>query len=149
MGLKNDLMVALKEAMQNKDVLKKETITMLRAAILQVEKDELKELTEGEIEAIVAKEVKKRKESVEEFKKGGREDLVDQTNKEIEILSKYLPEQLSKEEIEKMVLEAITTTGAQSMRDMGKVMGALREKTQGKADGKLVSDIVKEKLSNM
>ena len=149
MGLKDELMQALKKAMQDKDVLKKETITMLRAAILQVEKDGQKELSENEMQAIVAKEVKKRKESIADFEKGGRQDIVEQLNKEIEILSVYLPEQLSEEEIKNMVIEAITAVSAQGMRDMGKVMGALREKTQGKADGKLVSDIVKEQLSKM
>lgn len=149
MGLKQDLMAALKEAMQNKDTLRKETITMLRAAILQVEKDELKELTETEMQAIVAKEVKKRRESIVDFEKGGRPDIVEQLNKEIEILSVYLPEQLTEEEITKMVLEAIAQVGATSMRDMGKVMGSLKEKTAGKADGKLVSDIVKAELSKL
>lgn len=149
MGLKQDLLQALKDAMQNKDTLKKETITMLRAAILQVEKDEQKELTESEIEAIVAKEVKKRKESIIDFEKGGRQDLVDQTNKEIEILSNYLPEQLTEDEIRNLVKEAISNTGALGMKDMGKVMGALREKTAGRADGKLVSDIVKAELSSL
>ena len=149
MGLKQDLMGALKEAMQNKDTLRKETITMLRAAILQVEKDELKELTETEMQAIVAKEVKKRRESIVDFEKGGRPDIVEQLNKEIEILFVYLPEQLTEEEITKMVLEAIVSVGATSMRDMGKVMGSLKEKTAGKADGKLVSDIVKAELSKL
>ena len=149
MNIKQELLAALKEAMQNKDTLKKETITMLRAAILQVEKDELKELTEAEIQAIVAKEIKKRKESIAEFEKGNRSDLVEQTNKEIEVLSKYLPEQLSEEEIRGLVEETIVSVGAIGMKDMGKVMGALKEKTQGKADGKLVSDIVKEKLCSL
>lgn len=149
MGLKQDLMAALKEAMQNKDTLRKETITMLRAAILQVEKDELKELTETEMQAIVAKEVKKRRESIVDFEKGGRPDIVEQLNKEIDILSVYLPEQLTEAEITKMVVEAIAAVGATGMRDMGKVMGSLKEKTAGKADGKLVSDIVKAELSKM
>ena len=149
MGLKQDLMAALKEAMQNKDVLKKETITMLRAAILQVEKDELKELTETEMQAIVAKETKKRRESITDFEKGGRPDIVEQLNKEIEILSVYLPEQLTEAEITKMVIEAISVVGATGMKDMGKVMGSLREKTAGRADGKLVSDIVKAELGKL
>lgn len=149
MGLKQDLMAALKEAMQNKDTLRKETITMLRAAILQVEKDELKELTETEMQAIVAKEVKKRRESIVDFEKGGRPDIVEQLNKEIEILSVYLPEQLTETEITKMVVDAIAAVGATGMRDMGKVMGSLKEKTAGKADGKLVSDIVKTELSKL
>lgn len=149
MGMKEELMKALKEAMQNKEVLKKETITMLRAAILQVEKDSQKQLNESEMQAIVAKEVKKRKESIIDFEKGGRYDIVEQLNEEIEILSKYLPEQLSEQEVEQMVIQAISDVQATGMKDMGKVMGLLREKTAGKADGKLVSDIVKQKLTNI
>ena len=149
MGIKQDLMAALKEAMQNKDTLKKDTITMLRAAILQVEKDGQKELTESEMQAIVAKEVKKRKESIVDFEKGGRQDLVEQTNKEIEILSNYLPEQLSEAQVVELVVATISAVGATGMKDMGKVMGALREKTAGKADGKLVSDVVKAELAKM
>lgn len=149
MGLKEDLMKALKEAMQNKDTLRKETITMLRAAILQVEKDGQKELTETEMQTIVAKEVKKRKESIADFEKGGRLDIVEQVNKEIEILSAYLPEQLSEQEVIELVVATINTVGATSMKDMGKVMGALREKTAGKADGKLVSDVVKAELAKL
>ena len=149
MALKEDLMKALKEAMQAKDTLKKETITMLRAAILQVEKDGQKELSETEMQAIVAKEVKKRRESIADFEKGGRQDIVEQLNKEIEILSVYLPEQLSEQEIVNLVVEAITAVNATGMKDMGKVMGNLREKTAGKADGKLVSDIVKAELAKL
>lgn len=147
--MKEELLQDLKEAMKNKDTLRKDTITMLRAAILQVEKDSQKTLNDDEICAIVAKEVKKRKESVKEYEDAGREDIADSLRKEIEILSKYLPEQLSNEEIEKLVEEAITESGAASPRDMGKVMSILRPKTAGKADGKLVSDIVKEKLANI
>ena len=149
MGLKEELLQDLKSAMQVKDTLRKETITMLRAAILQVEKDGLKELTEAEMLAIVAKEVKKRKESILDFEKGGREDLVEQTKCEINILSKYLPEQLTEQEIIKLVVDTIALVGAKGMKDMGKVMGTLREKTQGKADGKLVSDIVKAELGKL
>lgn len=147
--MKEELLQDLKEAMKNKDTLRKDTITMLRAAILQVEKDSQKVLNYDEICAIVAKEVKKRKESVKEYEDAGREDIADNLKKEIEILSKYLPEQLTEEEIRKMVEDAIVESGAASPRDMGKVMSILRPKTAGKADGKLVSDIVKEKLANM
>ena len=146
MGLKEDLMKALKEAMQAKDILKKETITMLRAAILQIEKDNQKTLSDEEMQVVVSKEVKKRKESIAEFEKADRLDLVDGLKKEIEILSKYLPEQLSDEEVEKIVKEAIEKTGATTARDMGKVMQEVRPKTAGKADGKLVSDLVKKLL---
>ncbi len=147
--MKEQLLQDLKEAMKEKDVLKKDTITMLRAAILQVEKDSQKVLNDDEICGIVAKEVKKRKESVKEYEDAGRQDIADDLKREIEILSKYLPEQLTEEEISKMVEEAIVESGAQGPRDMGKVMGILRPKTQGKADGKIVSDIVKEKLANI
>lgn len=147
--MKEELLQDLKEAMKNKDTLRKDTITMLRAAILQVEKDSQKVLNDDEICAIVAKEVKKRKESVKEYEDAGREDIADNLKKEIEILSKYLPEQLTEEEIRKMVEDAIVESGAASPRDMGKVMSILRPKTAGKADGKLVSDIVKEKLANI
>lgn len=147
--MKEELLQDLKEAMKNKDTLRKDTITMLRAAILQVEKDSQKVLNDDEICAIVAKEVKKRKESLKEYEDAGREDIADNLKKEIEILSKYLPEQLTEDEIRKMVEDAIVESGAASPRDMGKVMSILRPKTAGKADGKLVSDIVKEKLANM
>ena len=147
--MKEELLQDLKEAMKNKDTLKKDTITMLRAAILQVEKDSQKTLTDDEICAIVAKEVKKRKESVKEYEDAGRQDIADSLKQEVEILSKYLPEQLSQEEIVKLVEDAVKESGAASPRDMGKVMSILRPKTAGKADGKLVSDIVKEKLANI
>ena len=139
----------LKEAMKNKDEIKKDTITLLRSAILQVEKDNQKQLSEDEMLAIVSKEVKKRKESIADYEKANREDIVQKLKKEIEILSEYLPEQLSEEEIIKIVEEAINETGATSPRDMGKVMQAIRPKTNGKADGKVVSQIVREKLENM
>ena len=147
--MKEELLKELKEAMRNKDEIKKNTITLLRSAILQVEKDEQKTLTEDEMITIVAREVKKRKESIADYEKAERTDIVENLNKEIEILSKYLPEQLSKEEIETLVEQVISEVGATSPKDMGKVMQNLRPKTNGKADGKLVSEIVKEKLANI
>ena len=147
--MKEQLLQDLKEAMREKDTIKKDAITMLKASILQVEKDTQKTLNDDEICAIVAKEVKKRKESLKEYEEANREDIVESLKREIEVLSKYLPEQLTKEEIEKLVEQAIVESQATSMRDMGKVMSILRPKTAGKADGKLVSDIVKEKLANI
>ncbi len=149
MGLKENLLKELKEAMQAKDTLKKDTITMLRASILQVEKDGQKELSEDDMLAIVAKEVKKRKESIGEYEKAGREDIVNNLKREIEILEVYMPKQLSNEEIREIVKNAISETGAASVRDMGKVMQNVRTKTQARADGKLVSDIVKEELNKL
>lgn len=149
MGLKENLLKELKEAMQNKDILKKDTITMLRASILQVEKDGQKELSEDDMLAIVAKEVKKRKESIGEYQKAGREDIVNNLKREIEILEVYMPKQLSIEEIREIVKSAISETGAVSIRNMGKVMQNVRTKTQARADGKLVSDVVKEELNKL
>lgn len=144
--MKEMLLNELKEAMRNKDELRKDTITMLRASILQIEKDEKKVLSDDDIRIVVSKEVKKRKESISEFEKADRMDVVESLNKEIEILSKYLPEQLDETAIRKLVEESIKTTGATTSRDMGKVMQDLKSKTNGKADGKLISDIVKELL---
>ena len=110
--MKEELLQDLKEAMKNKDTLKKDTITMLRAAILQVEKDSQKTLNDDEICAIVAKEVKKRKESVKEYEDAGREDIANSLKQEVEILSKYLPEQLTEDEIEECVgLDSLTHFG--------------------------------------
>ncbi len=147
--MREELLNELKDAMKNKDEIRKNTITMLRAAILQIEKDTKASLDDDEIKALVSKEVKKRKESIEDYIKGNRDDIVSQLNREIEILSKYLPEQLSKEKIESLVDEAISSANATSLKDMGKVMQIIRPATNGKADGKIVSDIVREKLSNI
>ena len=149
MGLKDNLLKELKEAMQAKDTIRKDTITMLRAAILQIEKDTQKELSEDDMLAIVAKEVKKRKESLTEYEKAGRDDIVENLNKEIKILEVYLPEQLTEDEIRELVLAAIKEVGAESPKDMGKVMQNVRAKTQGKADGKVISEIVKAELNNL
>ena len=149
MGLKEDLLKELKEAMQAKDTIRKDTITMLRAAILQLEKDSQKELSEDEMLAIVAKEVKKRKEAMPEYEKAGRQDIIDNLKKEISVLEVYLPEQLTEDEIRSLVLNAIQEVGAESPKDMGKVMQNVRSKTQGKADGKVISEIVKAELNNL
>ena len=145
--MKEELLKAIKEAMKEKDELKKDTITMLRAAILQVEKDDKKVLTQSEMEAIVAKQIKSRKESLDDYKKANRGDIVSKIEKEIEILTEYLPEQLTLDEIKKLVSEAIEKTGAASPRDMGKVMQEIRPNSAGKADGKVVSDMVKQMLA--
>ena len=147
--MKEELLKELKDAMKNKDEIRKNTITMLRSAILQVEKDSQKTLNDDEIVLIISKEVKKRKDSISDYEKAGRDDIVSDLNREIEILSKYLPEQLTEEEITSLVEEAIKESGAESPRDMGKVMQIVRPKTAGKADGKVVSQIVKEKLENI
>lgn len=149
MNLKEELMIDLKEAMKAKDQIRKDTIIMLKAAILQKEKDERIELSADELMEMVFKEVKKRKESIPEFERGNRLDIVEKINKEMAILEKYMPKQLKKEEIEEIIQKTINDIGATSMKDMGKVMQAIKPFTVGKADGKVLSDIVKLKLSQI
>lgn len=146
MSLKKILMDDLKESMKNKETIRKNTITMVRAAIKQQEVDTRQDLTEEEIVDIIAKQVKIRKESIEQFKQGDRQDLVDSTEKEIEVLLKYLPEQLSEEELKEIVVAVIEEVKATSMKDMGKIMGKVMPKIKGRADGNMVNKIVKEYL---
>ena len=145
--LKEKLLQDFKDAMKEKDELKKNTIMMVRAAILQIEKDTQKEISDDEILDILSKEVKKRKDSLEDIEKSGREDLINQVNNEIEIIKSYLPEELSMDELEKIIEEVINEVGAASMKDMGKVMQAAKTKTAGRADNKTINEIVKRKLS--
>lgn len=145
--LKEKLLEDLKEAMKNKDLIRKNTVQMIRAAILQVEKDKQIELNDEQIIEIIAKEAKKRKDAATDIEKSGRDDLIAQNNQEIEIISTYLPKQLSIEEIEDIVKGIITETGASSMKDMGIVMKKAKEKTGAAADGKALSDAVKKLLS--
>lgn len=144
--LKEKLLQDFKDAMKEKDELKKNTIMMVRAAVLQIEKDTQKEISDDQIIEIMAKEVKKRKESLADYEKSGREDLVEQINNEIAIIKAYLPEELSEDEIKKIVEEAIKETGAESIKDMGKVMQAAKTKAAGRADNKVINDIVKSLL---
>ncbi|MBQ3334346.1 MAG: GatB/YqeY domain-containing protein [Eubacteriaceae bacterium] len=147
MTLKEQLLTDLKSAMKSKDKVAKDTVTMIRAAVLQKEKDTKAELEDNEILDIIAKQHKQRKDALADFVKAGRDDLIETTNQEIAIIKKYLPEQLSREEIEKIVDETIEEVGATSMKEMGKVMGKLMPKVKGVADGKVVNEIVREKLS--
>ena len=145
--LKEKLMSDLKDAMKEKDEIKKNTVQMVRAAILQIEKDKGIEVLDEMIVDIIAKEVKKRKDAQVEFEKGGREDLMSQNQKEIDVLSSYLPKQLSMEEIEEIVKVIITEVGATSLKDMGIVMKASKEKIGAAADGKSINEAVKKLLS--
>jgi len=146
MSLKKRLLDDMKSAMKNKDVIRKNTISMVRAAILQKEKDEKIELDDDGIIGVIAKEAKKRKDSIPEFEKGNRFDLVDKLNKEIQILMEYLPQQLTEEEIEELVIRAIREVGANSQKDIGKVMAVLMPKVKGRAEGKTVNELVKKHL---
>ena len=147
MALKDQLMNDLKDAMKDKDVIRKNTVQMVRSAVLQFEKDNKTELNDNGVIGVIAKELKKRKDVLPEYEKSGREDLVEGLKKEIETLLGYLPAQLSKEELVEIVKGAIAETGATSMKDMGKIMAAVMPKTKGRADGKEINAIVKEMLS--
>lgn len=147
MSLKERLQEDWKLAMKNRDSFRSGVISMARAAILQSEKSDGISLDDEQVIAVLSKEVKQRKESIVEFEKGNRPDLVEQTKKEIDILFEYLPQQLSEDEIQEIVREAVITVGANSIKDMGKVMAAVQPKVKGRADGKVVSRIVKEQLT--
>ncbi len=147
-NLRSKIERALKEAMLVKDDVAKDALRGLLTAVKNKEK-ELKRLpTDNEIMQIISSQIKQRKESIEQFKAGGREELASKEAKEIEILEKFLPAQLSKEELEKIIDEAIKEANATSPKDMGKVMKIVMPKVAGRADGKVVNEMVKAKLSS-
>ncbi|MDU3750809.1 MAG: GatB/YqeY domain-containing protein, partial [Peptoniphilus rhinitidis] len=134
-------------AMKEKDKLRKDVITMVRASVKQKEVDERVELEDADIENIISKQLKEKKASIEEFKKGNREDLVEKTNDEIEILLEYLPEQLSDEELKEIIKKVIDENNITSMKDIGLLMKNVMPLVKGKADGKQVNVIAKELLN--
>ena len=131
MSLKEKLMEELKNAMREKDEMKKNTVTMVRAGIKQYEVDNRVELDDNGIIDIIAKEVKKRKDAIPDYQKSGREDLLESLNEEINYLMQYLPKQLSEEEVRTIVIDTIAEIGATGIKDMGKVMTAVIAKTKG------------------
>ncbi len=145
--LKEKLLEDLKNSMKEKNVVRKNVIQMVRAAILQVEKDNHVELDDKQIIDIIAKESKKRKDSLGDYEKSGREDLINEIKEEIAILAEYLPKQLSVEEVETIVKEVISEVGATSMKDMGKVMKAAKEKIGAASDGKTINEAVKKLIN--
>lgn len=147
MSLKERLMADLKTAMKEKDKLRKDVITMVRASVKQKEVDERVELEDADIENIISKQLKEKKASIEEFKKGNREDLVEKTNDEIEILLEYLPEQLSDEELKEIIKKVIDENNITSMKDIGLLMKNVMPLVKGKADDKQVNVIAKELLN--
>lgn len=145
--LKEKLLEDLKNCMKEKNVVRKNVIQMVRAAILQVEKDKHIELNDKQIIEIIAKESKKRRDSIKDYEKSGREDLINEIKEEIEILTEYLPKQLSIEEVEMIVKEVIESEGATSIKDMGKVMKSAKEKIGASSDGKTINEVVKKLLN--
>lgn len=146
MDLSQRLNEDMKQAMKSQDKFKLSTIRMVRSAIKNVEIDAKRTLNDDEVLEILGREIKQRKDALQEFENASRFDLVDNVKAEIDILSQYLPAQLSEEEIQVIVRETIQETGAASKADMGKVMGALMPKVKGLADGKLVNAIVQQNL---
>lgn len=139
----------LKEAMKNQEKTKLSVIRMVKGAMQMEELNLKRPLTDEEVIMVISKQIKTRKESITEFEKGNRQDLIDQTNAEIEILNTYMPEQLSEEEILKVIEEAFNEVNPTSPSDMGKIMGLVSPKLRGKADMSFVSKTIKEKLNNL
>ena len=146
MSLKEKLQEDLKSSMKNKDTIRKSVITLVRAAIKQYEVDNRKELGDDGVIDIISKQLKQRKDALVEFEKAGREDLIEETKSEIQVLEEYLPQQLSEEELEQIVIETIAEVGATSMKDMGKIMSTIKPKTAGRADGRKINELVKKNL---
>jgi uncharacterized protein YqeY len=147
MSLLNELKDAQKDAMRSKDKLSLGTIRMALAAVKQREVDERIELNDTDVLQILTKMVKQRQESITQFEKGGRDDLAQTEKQEIAVIQRFLPKALTDEEVDAIVTKAISTTGAESMKDMGKVMGAIRGELQGRADMGKVSALIKSKLN--
>ena len=146
--LKEKLLEDLKESMKEKNVIRKNVVQMVRAAILQIEKDKKIEVSDSQIVEIIAKEAKKRKDALEDYQKSGREDLIEQMNQEIKILNEYLPKQLTEEELTQKMQEIITELGATSIKDIGAEMKKAKETIGAAANGKAINEVAKKILNN-
>lgn len=142
--LKKDMIAAMKA--KDKDTLS--VVRMLKASVQNEQISKCHDLTPDEENALMAKEYKQRKDSLAEFEKGGRQDLVDATKKEMAVVAQYMPKQMSEDEIKQAVEETVNEVNATSMKDFGKVMGAIMPKVKGKANGKVVNQAVKQALQN-
>ena len=147
MALKEKLAQDLKDAMRDKDAVRKNVVQLVRSSVLQVEKDNKITLDDDGILDVIAKQLKQRRDSLPDYEKSGREDLILQLKTEMAILMEYLPAQLTHEELEVIVKDAVDATGATSMKDMGKGMAAVMPKTKGRADGKEINTIVRNLLN--
>ena len=144
--MRNQILEDLKTAMKNQDKERLSVIRMVKGAIQMKELDKKHELSDEEVIDVISKEIKSRKDSINEFKKGGREDLINKTQAEIDILSEYLPKQLTEEELNEIIDKVFSEVKPESSKDMGKVMKAFKPAVNGKADMGLVSKLVKEKI---
>ena len=147
MTLKERLADDLKSAMKNKEVIRKNLVQLVRAGILQVEKDNKVTLDDNGVLEVIAKQLKQRKDSLPDYEKSGRDNLIAGLKAEMDVLMDYLPKQLTREELEVIVKEIIAEVGAESIKDMGKVMGEAKKRTVGRADGRMINEIAKTLLS--
>ncbi len=147
MALKDQLDADLKAAMKGKDALKVSVVRMLKSAVKYREIELSKSLDDAGVQAVIASEIKRRRDSVEQYRQGGREDLASKEEQEIAVLQRYLPAQLSEGELAQIVEAVIARVGAQGPKDMGKVMKELLPEVQGRAEGKAVSELVKKRLA--
>jgi len=145
--LEEKIMNDYKDAMKARDTLKSSVLSFLRADMINAATNKKKaKLDDSEVVVVIKKQIKQRQDSIEQFTKGNRLEMADKEKKEAEILKTYLPPELSEEAIKKVIDEIVSATGAQGMKDMGKVMKEVNAKIAGQADGKLVSDLVRAKL---
>ena len=147
--MKERILNDLKDAMKTQNQERLNVIRMVKGAISLEEINNKKELNDDEVISIISKQIKTRKESIKEFEKGNRQDLIDQTNKEIDILNEYMPEQLSEEEVLKIIDTIFAEIKPTGMPDMGKLMGKANQLLKGRADMSFVSQIIKERLNNI
>lgn len=147
MAIKDRLKDDLKTAMKEKDTVRKNVVQLIKAGILQVEKDNKITLDDEGVLDVIAKQLKQRRDSLPDYEKSGRDDLIAELKREMDILMEYLPAQLTHEELVEIVKEAVEKTGASSVRDMGKIMSEVMPKTKGRADGKEINLIARELLS--
>ena len=146
MPVKQDLDAALKDAMRAKDTAALDAVRAVKSTVKLAEIEAGKEYGDAEVHAVIQKAIKQRRDSIEQFKAGARQDLVEKEEAQLKVLERFLPAQLSEAEIAALVVEAVASTGAAGPKDMGKVMAALMPKVKGKADGGLVNRLVKAKL---
>ncbi|HOZ55098.1 MAG TPA: GatB/YqeY domain-containing protein [Clostridia bacterium] len=142
--LKEKLMDDLKQAMKEKNVNRKNVVQMVRAAVLQIEKDKHIVLEDNQVLEVISKEFKKRSDSLADYEKAGRQDIVDQIKDEMSVLEEYLPKKLSEDELKKVIDEIISETGASSIKDMGNIMKIAKERLGVNADGKMINEILKK-----
>jgi uncharacterized protein len=147
MGLEERLIDEMKEAMKSNDKLRLSTIRMIRSAAKNKEIEQRQKLNDEDIQRVIQGMIRRGEDSLEQFRAGGRMDLVEKESKELEILRSFLPQSLSQEDILKVIDQSVEEVQASSLKDLGKVMKSVMPKLQGKADGKLVNQLVKERLS--